>query len=269
MESFTQNTLKAMPVDTSDVLKDAGLGASIGSVIPGVGTLIGGAGGAALGLIGGLFQKKKGNELLKQNPFPNEPLPSEISANQEIAKGAAIEGTPSEQYLNAKRDIERNQASAVAAASTTPGGAVRNIGAIQQASNDATGNLNAQSALARRQNISQLIGVNNEAASWKSRLFDANQRQKYIQNYNYGMGLVGQGNQNLVAGADKLLGTAAGAAASGVFGGGAGATTSTAPPTYSSPGLQLADTGGGNTPSPAGQFGGYINPNSAPQLIGG
>lgn len=216
-------------IDAGSVLGDAAKGAALGSVIPGVGTLIGGAGGAALGLVSGLFGKKKAKNLLAQNPYPNQPLPSEITANEQIAQGAALQGTPSEQYQEAQKGIQRTQNAAIDAASTSPGGAVRNIGAIQQGSNDATGQLNAQSAEARRQNTAQLLGVNAQAASWKDKLFDWNQRQKYVQNYNYGMGLLGQSNQNIMSGADKLLGTAAGAAASGLFGGGGRGATGSKP----------------------------------------
>lgn len=270
-----------MAVDTNAVMQDAGLGASLGSVVPGVGTLIGGIGGAALGLASGLFGKKKANNILRQNPYPQEGMPSEITANQQIAQNAANEGMPSEQYQAAQRNIQRNQAAALSAASTTPGGAVNNVGAIQQASNDATGNLNAQSAEMRRQNIGQLIGVNQQAASWKDKLFDWNQRQKYIQNYNYGMGLLGQSNQNMLSGADRLLGTAAGSFASGLFGGGTGgAAASSAPAPYMyTPGR--ADVGAGGVTSPAAGIGsatgsgkgvvpglGSIYSSIAPLLIG-
>ena len=204
----------------ADILQDAGEGAALGSVIPGVGTLVGGIGGALIGGLSGLFGKKKANNILKQNPYPTEPLPSEVTANQQIAQSEATQGMPSEQYQAAQRNIQRNQAAALSAASTSPGGAVRNIGAIQQGTNDASANLDAQSAEMRRQNIGQLLNVNQQAASWKDKLFDWNQRQKYIQQYNYGMGLLGQSNQNIMGGADKLLGTAAGAAASGLFGSG-------------------------------------------------
>lgn len=253
----------------ADILQDAGQGAALGSVIPGVGTLVGGLGGAALGLIGGLFQKKKGNQLLKQNPFPTEAMPPEVLANQQIAQGAAEQGMPSEQYQQAQRNIERNQAAAMNSATDRRSG-VQSVGAIQQASNDATGNLDAQSAEMRRQNIGQLLNVNNQVASWKDKLFDANQRQKYIQNYNYGMGLVGQGNQNMMGGADRLLGTVAGAAASGLFGtGGASASSGRAP--YESPGVGLADTGGASVAnpvaSPAAVYGGMIGKYGPPSLI--
>lgn len=239
-----------MAVDGGAVLKDAGAGAALGSVIPGVGTVIGGAGGALIGLASGLFGKKKANNILKDNPYPTEPLPAEIQANQQIAEGAATQGLPSEQYQQAQKNIQRNQAAAVSAASTSPGGAVRNAGAIQQMSNDATGNLDAQNAEARRQNTGQLLNVNSQAASWKDKLFDWNSRQKYIQNYNYGMGLLGQSNQNLISGADKLLGTAAGAVSGGLFsgsGGGGGATTTASTPALAQP--------GGAAGSPAGLFG--------------
>lgn len=207
------------------IAKDAAIGATIGSVIPGVGTLIGGAGGAAVGLVTGLLGKKKAKNILAQNPYPNEAMPSEIEANQQIAQGAATEGMPSEQYQEAQKNIQRTQNAATDAASAAPGGAVRNIGAIQQASNDATGQVNAQSAEMRRQNRGELYAANNTAASWKDKLFDWNSRQKYIQNYNYGMGLLGQSNQNIMSGTDKLLGTVSGAASSGLFGGGSAKTT--------------------------------------------
>lgn len=254
--------------DGSTILGDAATGAAIGSVIPGVGTLIGGLGGAAVGLVSGLFGKKKANTILKQNPYPTETMPSEIAANQQLAEAEATQGMPSEQYEAAQKNIQRNQAAAITAASTTPGGAVRNIGAIQQQSNDATTQLNAESAQMRRQNIAQLIGVNQQAASWKDKLFDWNQRQKYIQNYNYGMGLLGQSNQNIMTGVDKLIGTASGAAASGMLGSGLAdkrVYDYSAPSGTYNPGL--ANTSGNPAVSPASLFGyGNINP-TAPNYL--
>lgn len=210
-------------IDAGTVLKDASAGAALGSVIPGVGTLIGGAGGALLGLASGFFGKKKAKNILAKNPYPNQPTPSEISANQQIAQGAATEGTPSQQYQETQKAIQRTQNAAIDAAATSPGGAVRNIGAIQQGTNDANAQAGAQSADRRQQNVAQLLGTNIQSANWKDKLFDWNQRQKYIQNYNYGMGLLGQSNQNIIGGADRILGTVAGALGSGAFGGGSAA----------------------------------------------
>jgi hypothetical protein len=84
------------------------------------------------------------------------------------------------------------------------------------------------------------------------------------------MGLLGQSNQNIMSGADRLIGTASGAAASGMFAGvgggnGSGAAVSGGVPgTYNySPGLASTSGGGG---SPASLFG-SVNP-AAPLLIG-
>lgn len=257
-------------IQVGTIGKDAAIGASLGSVIPGVGTLIGGVGGAAVGLVTGLLGKKKAKNILNQNPYPNEGMPSEVTANQQIAEGEATEGMPSEQYQEAQKNIQRNQNAAISAASTTPGGAVKNIGAIQQGSNDATGQLNAQSAEMRRQNIGQLLAVNSQAASWKDKLFDWNNRQKYIQQYNYGMGLLGQSNQNIMTGADKLIGTASGAAASGLFGSGLADKTVTDQPSgvagyqYAQP--QVANPGGGYSSPAGGLLGGMMNP-TAPNYL--
>lgn len=185
--------------------------------------MAGNVGAGATGLISGItgfFQKKQGNKLNAQNPFPVEGMPSEILANQQIAQGAAQQGLPSEEYQQAQKNIQRNQAAAISSAATSPGDAVRNLGAIQEMSNNATGQLDAQNAEARRQNIGQLQTVNNQVASWKDKLFDWNQRAKYQQDRQYAMSLIGAGNANMVAGADKLIGGLVGAGASGAFAGG-------------------------------------------------
>lgn len=253
-----------------DVGTGATAGAAIGSVIPGVGTVIGGAAGAAVGLTAGLIQKGKANKLLKKTPFPTEGMPSEEEANEQIAKGAATQGLPSEEYAQAQKNIQRNQAAQLTAAQTAPGGAVRNIGAIQQNSNDANANLTAQSAALRQQNIGQQLGVNNQVSSWRDKLFDWNQKTKYAQDYNYAMGLLGQGNQNVMSGIDKGIGTATGAAASGLFGRG-NRIGVTAKPGGNMPGYNasllpdVANAGGMGYSNPTA---GTINPNSVPNLLG-
>lgn len=230
----------------------------------GLGTagLIAGVGGGLIKGITGLFQKKKGNRLMSQNPFPTQEMPPEVLENQQIARNAAIEGMPAQQYQNAQKNIQRNQAAAIAAL-TERRGAITNIGNVLEGTNIATGNLDAQSAEMRRQNVSQLLGVNQQVASWKDRLFDWNQRQRYMQNRSYAMGLIGAGNANLTGGIDQILGSGANLFASGAFGGGGGSSASTA--RYSAVNSPLGDTGA-TMGSPAGNIP-YINPNSAPGLI--
>lgn len=182
-----------------------------------ISSMAGNIGAGATGLLSGItgfFQKKQGNKLLSQNPFPTEAMPSEVLANQQIAEGAATQGLPSEEYQQAQKNIQRNQVAAMNSATDRRSG-VASIGAIQEGTNNATGQLDAANAEARRQNIGQLENVNSQVASWKDKLFDWNQRAKYEQNRQYGLSLVGAGNANLIGGADKLIGGLVGAGASG------------------------------------------------------
>lgn len=230
--------------------------------------MAGNIGAGATGLLSGItgfFQKKQGNKLLGQNPFPTEGMPSEVLANQQIAQGEATQGLPSEQYQQAQKNIQRNQAAAMSSAATSPGGAVRNLGAIQEMSNNATGQLDAANAEARRQNTGQLMNVNNQVASWKDKLFDWNQRAKYEQNRQYAMSLIGAGNANMIAGADKLASGLIGAGTGGALsGGGSKSTAGMAPGAYEyTPGL--APTGGGADPSSM-LAGGQMN-TTAPNIL--
>lgn len=217
-----------------DFLGGALSGAGTGSALGPWGALAGGV----LGGITGLFQKKKGNQLLKNNPRPQEQMPPEVLANQEAAKRMADEGLPSQQYANATKNIQRNQAAALSNAQDRRlGGAL--VGSIQQQTNDATGNLDVADAEARRQSQLNLQNVNNNVAGWQSKLFDWNQRQKYIDQQAYAQGLIGAGNTNFYGGIDKLAG--------GLIGGLANRGGSAASPggSYSSSGPGLATTSSG------------------------
>lgn len=232
----------------SDAMTGVKAGAALGSVVPGVGTLVGAAAGGLIGAGIGFFQKKKGNALLKNNPYPNMPVPNEVLANQQAAERAADEGTPSAQYEQAKKNIQQQQATAISASQDRRlGGAT--IGAIQEGTNNATGQLDAQSAANRRANQLNLQTVNNQVASYRDKAFDWNQKNKYLQNYQMANSLIGVGNQNMLAGADKLLGGIAGGYANGLFSGRSGGSMPTGNAGYISQGTGLAGTGAtGYTP---------------------
>lgn len=200
----------------SDALSGAGTGAALGSIVPGLGTLAGGLIGGGIGLVSGLFQKKKANNILKQNPYPTQNIPQEVLRNQQEAEQMSLQGMPSQQYQQAQKDIQRQQQQALNAATDRRSG-VDSISAIQEASNDATGRLNAMDSQQRIQNRLNLQTVNNQVAGWRDKLFNVNQRDKYLQNYQYGMSLLGAGNQNMMGGADRLLGGLVGAYANGTF----------------------------------------------------
>ena len=68
---------------------------------------------------------------------------------------------------------------------------------IQNITNNAVGNLDARNAEARANNIRRLAGYREKAWDW-------NKRQKFDQDRNYAMSLLGAGNQNILGGADRI-----------------------------------------------------------------
>lgn len=187
--------------------------------MPATAALIGGGasllGGAIKGLVGS-GQKKQGNQILNGLTYPDEQMPDEINQNKIAAQQQAATGLPSEQYQNAMKNIQQQQLLSIQSAQNRRGG-LGAISGIQQGTNDATLNLNAKDAQMKLANQQNLQNVNNQVAGWKSRLFNSNVRDKYNQQYSYGMGLLGAGNQNLYAGVDQGV-AGAGRFASGLFG---------------------------------------------------
>jgi len=161
---------------------------------------------AASGLIGGitgLIQMGKGRKLLNSLQYPTETIPDEYLQGQNQANQMAQQGLPSEQYNQAMRNIQRQQLAALRYSNDRRGG-LAVIPQIIQGSNDATLNLDAQSAAMRLQNQRYAIGEGNLVGGIKRDIFDKNIRQKYNRDYGYGMSLLGTGNQNFVGGLDKL-----------------------------------------------------------------
>lgn len=176
------------------------------------------AGGA--GIIGGLIkgivgggQKKQGKKIIKQ--LGDEQVPQELIANQRDSAAMANQGLPSEQYQMAMRNIQRQQLNALRGANDRRGGLAA-ISALQQGTNDATLGLDSENAQQRIANQRYAMGVNNQVGMFKHNMWE--------RKYNYGMGLLGMGNQNLTGGIDQLFGGvgqgAYGAYKSGLFGGG-------------------------------------------------
>lgn len=186
--------------------QDAISGASTGAAAGPWGALIGGT----LGAVTGLFQKASAKKWLKNNPYPVEQLPSEVTENQNLARQEAATGLPSEQYADAMKNIQRQQLTALRGAQDRRGG-LGILPSLQQGTNDATLNLDAKDASMKLANERNLMNVNNQVANWKSQLFKSNVRDKYNRDYDYRMGEQGAGNQNLTGGLDKIF--------AGLFGG--------------------------------------------------
>lgn len=158
-------------------------------------------------LIGGK-QKRMGRDLLAQNQYPAQAIPQELLDNQQMARQMSDVGLPSEQYGQGLKQIERQRVAAMRGATDRRGG-LGMINPIQTAANDALGTLTVADANARLQNQQREMQVNQTVAGAKDRAFDWNQKQRYLQDREYGMGLLGAGNVNQMTGLDKAIGGAA------------------------------------------------------------
>lgn len=168
-------------------------------------------GGAAL--IGGLIkggrgrkQEKEGRKILRENRSPTYQIPTEITE-------AATEGLPAQQYANAMKNIQRQQMQAIRGAQDRRSAAGL-IGKVQGNTNDAIMDLDVADAQARLQGKRTL-------AQYKDKAFDINRMQPFERNYDYGMNLLGAGNENIYSGIDQGL-AGIGTAAAGLLGGGGG-----------------------------------------------
>lgn len=161
-------------------------------------------GSGIVGGVAGLFQRKKAKKLLKGLQQPQYTIPNEVLQNQKMAQMGANEGLPSQQYENAMKGFRRNQASALAS-SMDRRTALMALPQIQRQTNDAMGNLDAQDAAMRNQNKKTLYGINSQVAQFRDKAYDINKMQPYQRDYNYAMGLLGAGNQNLISGMDKMF----------------------------------------------------------------
>jgi hypothetical protein len=96
-------------------------------------------------------------------------------------------------------------------------GGLASVAATQQAMNDAVLNLDVANAKARLQNQNTLFGVNSNVANWKNRQWQNNVKDKWDRKYQYGMSLIGAGNQNATTGINQVAGAGLGFASNGGF----------------------------------------------------
>lgn len=170
----------------------------------GVGQAVANLQGGLLSGVTGFFQRRKAKKMLGSLNRPTYEIPQDVLKNQRMAEMAANEGMSSQQYTNAENDIQRNQTS-VLNASLDRRSLLMALPKIQQQSNDATGKLNAQDDMIRQQNKRVLYGINSQVGQYRDKAWDINKMQPYQRDYDYAMGLLGAGNQNLMAGADRII----------------------------------------------------------------
>lgn len=173
--------------------------------------------GAGYGIYSGERQKSKAKkELASLNANqPHEKVPTEILQSQELASLRSKTGLPSEQYSMAMKNIQRQQARTLRGATDRRMG-LGLLGTVDDNAQRAIGHLDSENANARRQNEKVLMDVNNQVGGYKKGIFDRNVRQVWDRNYDYNMGLLGSGNQNVansIAAGIGSLGTLAAASA--------------------------------------------------------
>lgn len=165
-------------------------------------------GGGLISGVAGLLQRKKAKKLLREaGEQPSYQIPQEILRNQKMAEQSANEGLPSQQYNNAMKNIQRSQVSALSGALDRRS-ALMALPRIQQQANDAYSNLDVADANARMQNQKTLYGIGAQTAQYRDKSYQINQYQPWERKYNYGMQLLGAGNQNLIGGLEKFAGGA-------------------------------------------------------------
>jgi len=179
-------------------------------------------GTAVYGIAEGSNQKRRGRHAKESADraaaMNKEKVPTELLQNQQLAAIRANTGLPSEQYALSQKNIQREQMR------TLKGAQDRKLaGQLLPALNDnATqqqGRLDAQNADARLKNERVLMDVNSQVAGVKRSIFQKDVRDIYNRDFDYAMGLIGSGNQNISNGITSGI-NAVGGAASLYAGGG-------------------------------------------------
>ena len=94
------------------------------------------------------------------------------------------------------KNIQRQQARTLKAANDRRMG-LNVLSSVDDNAQRAQGNLDVQNAIAREKNEKVLMDVNNQVGNYKKGIYDRNVRQVWNRNYDYNMGLLGSGNQNI------------------------------------------------------------------------
>ena len=164
-------------------------------------------GTAVYGIAEGSNQKRRGRHAKESADraaaMNKEKVPTELLQNQQLAAIRANTGLPSEQYALSQKNIQREQMR------TLKGAQDRKLaGQLLPALNDnATqqqGRLDAQNADARLRNERVLMDVNSQVAGVKRSIFQKDVRDINNRDFDYAMGLIGSGNQNMANGISSI-----------------------------------------------------------------
>ncbi len=195
--------------DAGTIGSDAATGASIGSVIPGVGTAAGAVAGGILGLgtsIYGFYQQKKAAELAanaQKNTGPTYQIPPEIQQNLSLAQQQALEGLPDEQKQQYINNLQRSTSFGLGAMNDRRAG-LTGLGGIVGAQDQGYQSLLASDASARNANLATLMGARSNMADYRNAAFQTNQLNPFLRNDAYAKAQQGAGIQNVMGGANTI-----------------------------------------------------------------
>jgi len=144
--------------------------------------LLGGEGlkGLISGLTGG-HQLAEARREEAVNKRPVETVPQGVLDAASYAKLLSFMGMPAEQFNAAMRDINRAGTTTIAAARDRRG-AIDVASTVQQATNDATLNLEGKSAEMRVDNTKNYINQLGVLGQWQDKIWGYNAAQKYEEN---------------------------------------------------------------------------------------
>lgn len=153
--------------------------------------------------ISGLFGTASGKQMARNNIFPDEAVNQNLIQNSAEADAMAREGMPSQQYNQQAQGILKNQAGGVRLLnrSSNP---TSGVAGLVRAGDDATENLNVQDAVDRTNNEKFAIGQRGILAGEQNRVFDWNNRQRYLQNAQAAAQTISAGRQNTFGALDGL-----------------------------------------------------------------
>lgn len=135
---------------------------------------------------------------------PMEQTPQALLNSQSLAQQNANTGLPSAQYNAAMQNIKNQQMQSLSGSADRRGGLAL-LGNIQAQGNNANLQLDSANSAQRLKNDSTLMGVNSEVGDYQDKSWQNNYNDKYKNDYNYAMGLLGSGNANIQSGIDQGL----------------------------------------------------------------
>lgn len=152
--------------------------------------------------VSGLIGQGAGKRRAKNNPFPTETVNPLFAQNLAIAENMGKTGLPQQQYQQAQQGFARNQAGALRQFARTGGRG--NLGGIIRAGNDSQLGLDAMDAQARIGNQRLAFGMRNQLANEQNRVWDWNNRSKFLQEAQAAGQQMGAGRSNLMGGLNNL-----------------------------------------------------------------